>query len=465
MRTFLTLCSLVAIAGNVAAQLDWNRGPGAWRLPIEAGYAFDESRGQLVVFGGTLSFQALDVTWLWDGATWTRLALSPAPSARNRPVMVWDPDRAQIVLFGGIDANGTFLDDTWTFDGQAWSRLTTRGSPTAAAGSAIAYDPVRREVVVHGGFTGATQVHGETWALSGTTWTRRSPVASPGPRAAHRMLWHPDSGEIVLHGGVDPVRNRTLADTWTWDGQNWIDRTVANRGPGSLCDQLLVWDAARRRMTHWGGLRIAGQTQTPLGDVFEFDGRNWNARTTGATVPGPRAFPYGAYVPASQAIEVGAGLAGTTTFTDWWQLAPVSPARILPVGPGCAGTNGVPGIEHAPGELPWLDSTFELRVTNLPANGPVAMNIGLSDTSWPLGPLPYDLSWLGITGCSLRTSIELAVGVPRQGSTGRFVGAVCDCPAALGLSFYLQAVAADPAVNRPLPVTLSDAVEGVVGAR
>ena len=47
-------------------------------------------------------------------------------------------------------------------------------------------------------------------------------------------------------------------------------------------------------------------------------------------------------------------------------------------------------------------------------------------------------------------------------AAGRFVGAVCDCPAALGLSFYLQAVAADPAVNRPLPVTLSDAVEGVV---
>lgn len=62
--------------------------------------AYDEARGQTVLFGGYASSHRLDDTWLWDGAAWTQVG-GPAPTARQQHAMAYDAARGRTVLFGG----------------------------------------------------------------------------------------------------------------------------------------------------------------------------------------------------------------------------------------------------------------------------------------------------------------------------------------------------------------------------
>jgi hypothetical protein len=92
-------------------------------LPSLAG---DAGRRQLVLFGGTVSAGALQVTetWSYDGATWKKATPPQSPSARFDAPMVYDPDQHRMVLFGGQglgEGQSGPLNDTWTWDGTSWT--------------------------------------------------------------------------------------------------------------------------------------------------------------------------------------------------------------------------------------------------------------------------------------------------------------------------------------------------------
>jgi hypothetical protein len=63
--------------------------------------------------------------------------------------MAYDDARGQIVLFGG-DGHGGDFGDTWTWDGSTWRNQHPAGSPPARSVTAMTYDsaprgpPVRR---------------------------------------------------------------------------------------------------------------------------------------------------------------------------------------------------------------------------------------------------------------------------------------------------------------------------------
>jgi len=60
---------------------------------------YDTVRGEVLLFGGrTLSGPHGDL-WSWDGTTWTRRALAPAPPPSEEHQMAYDPIREQTVLF------------------------------------------------------------------------------------------------------------------------------------------------------------------------------------------------------------------------------------------------------------------------------------------------------------------------------------------------------------------------------
>jgi hypothetical protein len=54
------------------------------------------------------------------------------------------------VLFGGASGGGS-LADTWEFDGANWSQVTTTVAPSARSGHVLAYDGARDRMVVCGG--------------------------------------------------------------------------------------------------------------------------------------------------------------------------------------------------------------------------------------------------------------------------------------------------------------------------
>lgn len=80
--------------------------------------AFSETCGYTVRFGGEVT-NDLSHTFRFDGDDWTDALESPTPPANygsDTPLMIYDQQNGQIILFGGYDVSGVLSDDTW-----AWS--------------------------------------------------------------------------------------------------------------------------------------------------------------------------------------------------------------------------------------------------------------------------------------------------------------------------------------------------------
>ena len=88
--------------------------PPLWRGGHEL--VFFAARNQVVLFGGATQApfpsNLLGDTWIWDGSNWWQTHPSTSPSPRQAFAMAYDSTRKQIVLFGGSDAGGA-RDDTW----------------------------------------------------------------------------------------------------------------------------------------------------------------------------------------------------------------------------------------------------------------------------------------------------------------------------------------------------------------
>ena len=95
----------------------------------------DRKRDTWVVFGGSDGGPSVDDTWTGDGASWVKRSPALSPSGRlgipGRPFMVWDPNRGDLVLFGGSSAPyGLALGDTWSWNGRVWAHLAGPVLPT-----------------------------------------------------------------------------------------------------------------------------------------------------------------------------------------------------------------------------------------------------------------------------------------------------------------------------------------------
>ncbi|MCC7399103.1 MAG: hypothetical protein IT455_18715 [Planctomycetes bacterium] len=70
-----------------------------------------------------------------------------------------------------------------------------------------------------------------TTPLLGAVWTQRNPATRPAARTGPAMTFDPVLGRIVLHGGL------TLAglqgDLWSFDGVNWQPIATGNPGPAA----------------------------------------------------------------------------------------------------------------------------------------------------------------------------------------------------------------------------------------
>jgi hypothetical protein len=158
-------------------------------------------------------------------------------------------------------------------------------APSPRFGAAMAYDSARQVVVLFGGFVPSGQDIADVWEWDGAAWTQRSFTGGPQARGAHRLAYDTARGVTVLYGGYRTPSQSTLADTWTWDGASW---TTGGSGPGSLCDQLFVYDDFRQRVVLFGGLRIQGALQTDLNATWEWNGATWTQRTTATRAVGPQ---------------------------------------------------------------------------------------------------------------------------------------------------------------------------------
>lgn len=197
---------------------------------------------------------------------------------------------------------------------------------------------------------------------------------------------------------------------------------------------MLVYDEARARTVLFGN----------DGQAWEWDGAAWAQRVTNPAPPG-RSDGGLAYDSQRRRIVLFSGInAGTKD--DIWEYGPTTPASWTPFGSGCAGSLGTPTLVPAPGLLPWLSSTFELRVSPVPVGQAAIVGLG-SRVQWGAVPLPLPLGGYGMPGCTLFAGGDDLRFVVPLGATAALSLAIPNLPFALGVEFDAQAAVLDPAAN------------------
>ncbi|MGE3175296.1 MAG: hypothetical protein AB7O97_21910 [Planctomycetota bacterium] len=136
-------------------------------------------------------------------------------------------------------------------------------------------------------------------------------------------------------------------------------------------------------------------------------------------------------------------------------------AKYHTYGDGCVGTAGVPVLAPVVGSRPVLGASVQVTVTNAPFDAGI-MLLGFSDTLSGGIPLPFDLTFLGMTGCSLLTDAFQTDFLIGAGGVLGYSLAIPNAPVFLGAEFYNQAGIFDPTAN-PFGFTASNGGRGRIG--
>jgi Galactose oxidase, central domain len=251
-----------------APALTWTSEQPATHPPALA-YAsavYDSDNQTVVLFGGLEANGTLsDDTWVWNGTTWTDYPGSQilAPPAREMASMAFDPKLHQLILFGGQGEGDQLLDDTWAWNGVAWNQPAFSISPSSRQSAAMASDGSENLVL----FGGLGNQNGPAPA---TTSTNAAPSTSTGVASAASV------GSVVA-----------LDDTWLWTRSGWVESTAT--GPSARSGASFADDSSAHEAVLLGGTTTV--TGSPneglLGDTWIWTGSAWKRAVTPAS-PGPR---------------------------------------------------------------------------------------------------------------------------------------------------------------------------------
>lgn len=204
-------------------------------------------------------------------------------------------------------------------------------APSPRHGASMAYDARHKETVLFGGGNGTLA---DTWTWDGVRWTQKSPINSPSPRFNAPMTYDAARGAVVLFGGLTGPY-LSLADTWTWDGSNWAQMPV-DVSPPSLrtgSTSIMDYDASLGRVVLFeAGQDAAGASWVAV--TWSWDGKTWTQLTPAQSPTFPNGTFFSmAYHPPTSRMVLLAYPSGTWAFdgSNWSHLAPLGglpPERI-----------------------------------------------------------------------------------------------------------------------------------------
>lgn len=136
--------------------------------------------------------------------------------------MAYDPDRGDLVMFGGAGASGQPLDDTWLWDGSSWSEAAPPHSPPGRFQAQMAWDPKSHLLILVGG-TGGSGCSSEGPSIGSS--------GSAVPPSAASVTSTSVSASAPQSASAEPAAGcTTLQDAWAWDGDDWSQLSL---GQGS----------------------------------------------------------------------------------------------------------------------------------------------------------------------------------------------------------------------------------------
>ncbi|MFH1144079.1 MAG: kelch repeat-containing protein [Candidatus Eisenbacteria bacterium] len=205
-------------------RVDDRGGPQEKRMGHSAIY--DRPRNRIVIFGGgkTTNQTGMNDTWAVDLATraWTRLNLGgAAPRPRFGHTAIRDSLNDRMIVYGGRTGN-LALNDVWSFDliTERWEMLRSgapdelveQPAPRSHHCAVLVQQPGRHWMVVYGGWLSPSAAHRDSWAfdLDAGTWIRLPD--GPGARALHVAVFATNRQWMVIYGGRENGYGPLLAD-------------------------------------------------------------------------------------------------------------------------------------------------------------------------------------------------------------------------------------------------------------
>ncbi len=441
-----------------AQSVSWSQVPSG---PVPTGYngqlAYHKPTDQLLLYGAGILY---DEMWTFQGSTWTRRTPRVSPGDRGDYGICYRPDARDIFLFGGDRWTGSAslsLGDTWSWNGSRWQPLGFGGP--ARSGMAMAYDTDRKRIVMFGGvrstLAGAIML-ADTWEWDGLQWISVTTPVAPSPRVGSGMTYDPVRRRVVLFGGVFPGQY-PLGDTWEYDGSTWTQLSPA-LAPGAR-EPSLTWDSAREVAVLFGGVDFTVPWVQFWTDTWEWDGSNWSQRLV--TSPGG-VYNAGTFRPVFDTKRrrvVSILNDPLTNARQLWSYGPTSPATVATYGAGCAGFSGPASL--SPDSLPWIGSRMALTLSGAGAGVPVLLSAGTSNSNWLGTPLPLSLL---PTACQVLASPEIVFsGLSDPQGTARWNLPLANIPSLVGRSVFIQGYALDQTVSTGF--VTSNGVDAVVGAK
>ncbi|HLF06564.1 MAG TPA: kelch repeat-containing protein, partial [Thermoplasmata archaeon] len=243
---------------------------------LHPGMAYDSRRNVVWVHGGEAYASVRSDTWKFDPLTraWTQVKTTGA-FARTNGQMVYLPGPDRLAYFGGCSSNGcssNLKNDTFLFDPTtlAWTQLPAGNAPRPRYQFDFVLDPGFGEGLLFGGCAGlcnSANTLNDTWTFDGNGWVNRSltmlPPVAPGKRGYLRMAYAEVSATTILYGGYSG--GSYLGDTWSYDRSlnRWTKLTPGGAVPTTTAGHTMSYDAASGRVLANGGY-------FPLG-TWEFD--------------------------------------------------------------------------------------------------------------------------------------------------------------------------------------------------
>jgi Galactose oxidase, central domain len=254
------------------------------------------------------------------------------PPARFGAVMAYDVGKYQDLLFGGLDAKGSYLSDVWLWNAdRGWSKQVQ--GPQARAFAAAAPDG-QGYVLLFGGDTAQGPL-ADTW-LWNQGWREVKPKNSPPGGVSRAMtLEGRVAAPLLVVFGAD----RTVT-TWRWNNitDDW-DRLNPPQTPTWRLHSALALDQNTNEVILFGGTNFSG---APLSDTWSWDSTSWRLLTPAHTPPGG---------PPSMAYT-GRGPLLLSAGTTWlWDGSDWSPQTAPPLPPSYANSAmaGYPSIGRSGG--------------------------------------------------------------------------------------------------------------------
>ncbi len=139
-----------------------------------------------------------------------------------------------------------------------------------------------------------------------------------------------------------------------------------------------------------------------------------------------------------------------------FSVEPLQLATATILGTGCVGSTGVSQL--TPIDVPALGSSYDLQLTNLPAN---TAAFGFVSFTEAMPPMP--LGSIGMPGCSSFLAGQIAsFALPVSGTTASWTLPIPNDPTFIGLTILTQGFVLDPGAN-PMGAIVTNGVKGVVG--